>query len=85
MQQPDDQETIDLGISVVVAQWMELPVGNRPSQDELTRLHPKLAPGLEECLRGLQLIQNGKVGMLPDAESEEFRDIDSHFPEIPDF
>ncbi len=85
MQQPDDQETRDLEIADVVAKWMELPVRNRPSPDELASLHPELAPGLEECLRGLQLIQGGKVEGLPDAESKEFEDIESHFPEIPDF
>lgn len=84
--QPDNQETIDLGIAVVVASWMELPTKNRKTIPELIQLHPDLAPGLEECLRGLQLIQSGKNGFLTDGfQPDEGGIAQAHFPQIPDF
>ncbi len=83
MQTPDDQETIDLEIANVVAKWMDLHEKDRTDWEELVRQYPNLAPGLEECLKGLMLVQSGSSRIQFKTEYSEGSV--SNFPTVPDF
>lgn len=83
MQTPENQETIDLEIANVVAIWMDLDQKTRPCWEDLVRQHPNLAPGLEECMKGLLLVQSGSSRIQFKTEHSE--GTVSNFPTVPDF
>lgn len=86
MNTPTENPEIDLQIAEIVSRWMETAQENRPSADELIANHPELAPGLAECLQGLQRIEHGKtLTVQSNATSSDFQNGDVVFPEIPDF
>ncbi len=81
-----DDETTELRIADLAARYMETPAEHRPTVDQITAGHPELAPGLEECLRGLELIQRGKTGFIDqETQSDIGTSSDKRFPEIPDY
>ena len=83
MQTPENQETLDLEIANVVAKWMDSHEKDRASWEDLVSRYPNLAPGLEECLKGLMLVQSGVSRNQFKTEYSESSV--SSFPTVPDF
>jgi serine/threonine protein kinase len=88
MNSPDNSETVELRIADVVAHWMECSVSTRPSIQQLIDNHPDLAPGLGECLGGLEQIEKGISATSLSVTTVESRCVDrktTELPKIPDF
>jgi serine/threonine protein kinase len=86
MNTPADDQDIDLQIAEVISRWMESSLESRPAASELVARHPELAPGLAECLAGLQQIEQGKAIVAGSGRREnEIPEDEAVFPVIPDF
>lgn len=86
MNTPADDQDIDLRIAEVISCWMEISLESRPAASELVAQHPELAPGLAECLAGLQQIEQGKAIVAGSGRREnESPEDEAVFPMIPDF
>lgn len=86
MNTPADDQDIDLQIAAVMSRWMEITLESRPSASELIAEHPNLAPGLAECLVGLQQIEQGKAIVAGIGRREnEIPEDEAVFPVILDF
>lgn len=86
MNTPADDQDIDLQIAAVISRWMESSLESRPAASELVARHPELAPGLAECLAGLQQIESGKAIVAKSGSREnEVSEDGAVFPVIPDF
>lgn len=86
MNAPDHPETTDLQIADIVSQWMETAEGKRPTASELIASHPDLAPGLAECLGGLERVERGKVDLtVSNSEARDDETDGAEFPVLPDY
>jgi serine/threonine protein kinase len=86
MNTPADDPNFDLQIAEVISRWMEISFETRPAASELIAQHPELAPGLAECLAGLQQIEQGRAIVAGSGRREnESLENEAVFPVIPDF
>ncbi len=86
MNTPDENQEIELKIAEVISCWLERSLESRPSASELVARHPTLAPGLAECLAGLERIEQGKAGVARKERLEDnIPEDEVAFPAIPDF
>ena len=86
MSTPAENPEIELQIAEVISHWLETEPAIRPSAEELIEQYPQLAPGLSECLRGLQRIEQGKTTVALGSTCEKDFLLDEvAFPSIPDF
>ncbi|MEZ6091881.1 MAG: protein kinase [Pirellulaceae bacterium] len=86
MNKSDIPETIELRIAEVVSEWMESAADDRLNASTLIEQYPELAPGLAECLRGLECVEQGKLSRDDlRMEEHEVADQELGLPVIPDF
>lgn len=86
MNTPADDPNFELQIAEVISCWLESSLESRPAASELVARHPELAPGLAECLAGLQQIEQGKAIVAGSGRREnETLEDEAVFPMIPDF
>ena len=81
---PVQSDTLDLRIADAVASWMELDQSERPSASDWASRFPDLAPGLQECLDGVCLVESAAGDTTGDSTIVGADDA-ANFPEIPDF